>query len=341
MATDLLRTRRDQVFPKLTAQQIARLESHGTRFDVAAGQILAETGDIQRRLLVVLAGSIDVLLPASTGEEIVYILRSGDFAGEMSTLRGVAGFVRLRVRDPGVVFALDQDSLRDVVQTDAELSELMMRAFILRRMALLASQHGEVTLLGSRHSTGTLRVREFLARNAFPYMSVDLDSDPDARVWMDRYRVGPHDLPLLIGRGGEALRSSSLHEVARFLQMNREVPADQLHDVVVIGAGPAGLAAAVYAASEGLDVRVIEDFAPGGQAGSSSRIENYLGFPTGISGQALAGRALVQAQKFGAVVSIASTAVRLHCEEHPYAVELADGTRAHAHAVVIATGARY
>jgi thioredoxin reductase (NADPH) len=341
MAHDLLEKRRDQVFPKLTSLQIARLEAHGNRIDTRAGEVLVEPGDPHRKLLVVLSGSLEIALPGVRGEALLTVLVPGDFTGEMSTLRGVPGFVRIRVREGGAVLAIEERNLRDVVQTDAELSEILMRAFILRRMGILSSGQSEVMLLGSRHSAGTLKLQKFLTRNAYPYVSVDIDSDPGVQALLDRFHVAVEDVPVVIGRGGQLLKNPSIHDIAEFLQMNPTLDDSAVHDVIVVGAGPAGLAAAVYAASEGLDVLVVEATAPGGQAGTSSKIENYLGFPTGISGQALAGRALVQAQKFGANVSIASPAKGLLCERRPYALELSDGRVVHASSVIIATGAQY
>jgi len=341
MVTDLLEKRREQLFPKLTAQQIARLEAHGKRIDTRAGEVLVEPGERHRNLLVVLSGSLELALPGMLGEALITVLLPGDFAGEMSTLRGVAGFVRVRVRDGGAVLSIDDESLRDVVQTDAELSELFMRAFILRRMGLVASGQSEVTLLGSRHSAATLTLRKFLTRNSYPYVSVDIDTDPGVQALLDRFQVGVEDIPVVIARGGRVFKNPSIHDVARFLDMNPAVDDTKVHDLVVVGAGPAGLAAAVYAASEGLETLVVEATAPGGQAGTSSRIENYLGFPTGISGQALAGRALVQAQKFGASVNVAVLAERVRCERRPYSVDLSDGRVVLAGVIVIATGAQY
>jgi len=341
VASDLLLKRRDQVFPKLTAAQIARLEAHGERVDTRAGEVLVEPGDRHRKLLVVLAGSLEIVLPGLLGDELLTVLLPGDFAGEVSTLRGVAGLTRIRVGNSGTVLAIDDDSLRTVVQTDAELSEIFMRAFILRRMGLISSGQSEVMLLGSHHSAGTLKLQRFLTRNSYPYVSVDVDNDPGVQALLDRFHVAVTEIPVVIGRGGRVLKNPSIHEIAEFLNMNPTLDDAAVHDIVVVGAGPAGLAAAVYAASEGLDVLVVESTAPGGQAGTSSKIENYLGFPTGISGQALAGRALVQAQKFGANVTVACPAHELRCQRRPYELELGDGRVVRASAVVIATGAQY
>src|SRR5258705_9736095 len=217
----------------------------------------------------------------------------------------------------------------------------MMRSFSLRRDGLEASGQGQIMLLGSRHSAATLQLREFLTRNAYPHVNVDLDGDTDVQALLDRFQVGVEEVPVVIGHCGRVFRNPSIRDVAKYLQMNPAIDESKVHDLVVVGAGPAGLAAAVYAASEGLDVLVIETLAPGGQAGSSSKIENYLGFPTGISGLALAGRALVQAQKFGAEVAIATSAVRLICDRQPFRVELSDGVTVRSRTVIIASGAEY
>ena len=206
-------------------------------------------------------------------------------------------------------------------------------------MGLVSSGQSEVILLGSRHSADTLRLRKFLTRNSYPFVSLDIDGDPGAQALLERFHVAVEDIPVVIDRGGRVLRNPAIREVAEVLQLNRTIDESSVYDLVVVGAGPAGLAAAVYAASEGLDVLVLEATAPGGQAGTSSRIENYLGFPTGISGQALASRALVQPQKFGANVNVACVAKRLECQRHPYSLELSDRRIVQASAVIIATGA--
>ena len=333
--------RKDQTFPTLTPAQIARLTPHGETMAVRKGQILTEPGDRHRKLFVVLSGSLEVVLPTMTGEKLVIVVEPGSFTGEMSNLRGVGGLTRTRVREDGEVLAITDDQLRVVVQTDARLSELMMRAFILRRVLLVSAQQGDVILIGSRHSAGTLRVQQFLSRNAFPFVNLDVDSDPSVQALLDRFHVTVNDIPVVICRGENMAKNPSNEQLAECLGMNPHIDSETVRDVIVIGAGPAGLAAAVYAASEGMNVLVLESVAPGGQAGSSSRIENYLGFPTGISGQALAGRALVQAQKFGTEVAIANSAIRLRCEPKPFEIELSGARLVRGRAIIIASGVEY
>jgi thioredoxin reductase (NADPH) len=347
MANDLYEKRREQMFPKLAPTQVARLEAHCTRRETVAGEILLKVGAPARGIFIVVAGSVEVALPSSDVHTetcdyaLLNVLGPGDFSGEMSTLRGSPALVRLRVAEAGVVLEMGLDELRRVVQNDAALSELMMRAFILRRLGMLESGHSEVTVVGSSRAGDTLRIREFLTRNARPHVHIDIDRDPDAQALLERFRVTPQELPVVICRAGELFRNPANRALADCLGINGKPDDGVVHDLVIIGAGPAGLAAAVYAASEGLDVRMVDSFAPGGQAGTSSRIENYLGFPTGISGAALAGRAISQAQKFGADLSVAWQAVRLHCDDWPYAVEMSDGAMLRGRAIVIASGAQY
>jgi thioredoxin reductase (NADPH) len=338
---DLYESRRDQMYPKLTPNQIERIRGFGKAVPIRAGEVLVEPGQRYGGMLVVLSGSIAIVRPGMAGEEPITVHTPGSFVGEMSSLRGAGGHVRARVQESGEAIAVDHEGLRRLVQSDAELSEIFMRAFILRRMRLIASQSGDVVLIGSNHSAGTLRLRQFLGRNGFPYVSVDVDHDADVAELLERFHVALTDIPVVLCHGQKVLKNPTNQQVAECLGMNPEFDDTRVRDMVVIGAGPAGLASAVYGASEGLDVLVLETTAPGGQAGSSSKIENYLGFPTGISGQALAGRALVQAQKFGADVAIASTAVKLKCDRRPYEIELSNGHSVHARTIIIASGAEY
>jgi thioredoxin reductase (NADPH) len=341
MAT-LFETRREQMFPKLTAEQIERLKPHGRVIRTIAGQVLSEAGQGHRDMHVVLSGSLQITLPGLQGETPITVETPGDFTGEMSTLRGLGGFTRVRVAEPGEILSISESQLREIVQTDSEIMEIFMRAFILRRMGLISSeQGGDVILVGSTTSSGTLRLVQFLTRNTYPFVLKDIDTDEDARHCLARFNLQSADLPVVVCRGEVVLKNPSNAEVAACLGMNPQFDANKVRDVIIIGAGPAGLAAAVYAASEGLDVLVIETVAPGGQAGSSSKIENYLGFPTGISGLALAGRALVQAQKFGAEVAIATSALRLSCDQVPFRIELSDEQTVRGRTVIIASGAQY
>jgi thioredoxin reductase (NADPH) len=341
MLANLYGERKNQTFPTLTPAQIARLAAHGTRVTVPEGRILAEPGDRHRKLFVVLSGSIEIVRPTLQGEQLLVVLTTGQFTGEMSTLRGVGSLARARVRENAELLAIPDDELRAVVQTDAILSELFMRAFILRRVALVAARQGDLILIGSRHSAGTLRLQQFLTRNAYPYVNLDIDTDSGVQALLDRFHVTVDDIPIVICRGEKIAKNPTNEQLAECLEMNPQIDCKTVRDLIVIGAGPAGLAAAVYAASEGLNVLVLETNAPGGQAGSSSRIENYLGFPTGISGQALAGRALVQAQKFGAEVAIANSALRLRCEPKPFEIELSAEHIVRGRAIVIASGIEY
>jgi len=336
-----LTARIGQMFPTLTAAQIARIAARGRRHPIRRGEVLMEAGSEVTPFLVVTAGQIEIVLPSGAAETLVALHGPGQFTGEIQMLSGRRALARARARESGEVIELDRDGLLNLVQTDSELSEIIMRAFILRRVELIAHGFGDVVLMGSSHCAGTLRVKEFLTRNGHPYSYVDLDHDAHIQDLLDRFHVSAADVPVLICRGDVVLRNPSNQQIADCLGFNAAIDQSQVRDVVVVGAGPAGLAAAVYAASEGLDVLVIETNAPGGQAGSSSRIENYLGFPTGISGQALAARAYRQAEKFGAHVVIAQSATQLTGDRKSYTIEIGNGSRVPARTVIIATGAEY
>ncbi|HEY2323986.1 MAG TPA: FAD-dependent oxidoreductase [Thermoanaerobaculia bacterium] len=335
--------RDEQLWPALTPAQMARIEKRGKRRSLAAGEVLIEAGQLEFPFFIVIDGEIVVERTTCDDVQLVVTYGPGSFSGELNMLAGRRPLVTMRAQLESTVVEVPRDALLALVQTDVELSEIIMRAFILRRVLLLERGFGDVLILGSDFSPRTLEIREFLARNAHPATYVDLDHDPAAQEILDHFHVSLDDVPLVICRREAVLRHPTNAEIAECLGFNQAIDVDEGHirDVVIIGAGPGGLGAAVYAASEGLDVLMIEANAPGGQAGSSMRIENYLGFPSGITGQELATRAYTQAEKFGAQLIIAKSAARLQCGERPYAVAIDDGTRVHAKTVIIATGASY
>jgi thioredoxin reductase (NADPH) len=333
--------RLDQIFPKLTPAQIARVAAHGTRREVNVGEILIQQGERGFPFFVVMSGELEIIRPNCKGETVITTHGPGHFSGEVNMLSGRQALVRVRVGKPGEVIVIPRDRLLTLIQTDSELSEILMRAFILRRVELIAHSMGDVTLIGSSHSAGTLRIKEFLMRNGHPYTYVDLDRNADVQTMLDHFHVTAADVPVVICRNTVVMRNPSNQQIADCLGFNDTVDEARVRDLVIVGAGPSGLAAAVYGASEGLDVLVLETSSPGGQAGSSSKIENYLGFPTGISGQELAGRAYTQAQKFGAQMLVTKSASRLTCDRKPYAIEIDSGVHVPARTVIIATGAEY
>src|SRR6266403_2584534 len=337
---DLYMQRREQMFPRLTAAQIERIARLGERQRIPRGRVLIEPGD-NPPFYVVISGELEIVQPADGTERPLTVIEAGQFTGETNMLSGRGSLVRGRMREDGELLALSPKALRSLVQSDSELSEILLRAFILRRVALIAAAQSDTVLIGSSHSAGTLRIREFLTRNGQPHVYLDVDKDPAVQALLDRFALTVDDVPFLICRYQRVLRNPSNQEVAECLGLNAAIDGAAVRDLVVVGAGPAGLAAAVYGASEGLDGLVLESTAPGGQAGSSSKIENYLGFPTGISGLALASRALVQAQKFGAEIRTAYTACQLRCDTRPYTIQFTNGHAVQARCIIIATGAEY
>ncbi len=325
------------IFPTLTAAQIERLVPLGRERPFEAGDILFEPGGTNRPLMVVLEGEIEIL---SDRDTLVTVHHPGNFSGDVDLIAGQPAVVRARARRAGRVLEVPAVRVRSLVLTDPELSQILLRAFILRRALLMTRSAGSIVLIGSRHSAGTLTLQEFLTRNNQPYAYLDADHDAGVQATLEEFGVDVDDVPVLICSGSQVLKKPTIEEVADRLGLSR-LSRDVVRDLVVIGAGPAGLAAAVYGASEGLDVLVLEATAPGGQAGSSSRIENYLGFPTGVSGHDLASGALLQAQKFGAELVVARTAVALQCDRRPYRISLGPGIDVAARTVVIATGVKY
>jgi thioredoxin reductase (NADPH) len=335
--------RLEHIFPTLNAGHIARISARGKKREAQAGEVLVEPGDNNLPFFLVISGALEIMRPTSRGEEAVVVHQAGQFSGEVGILSGRRSLVRARMRDAGEVIEVDHSGLQELIETDSELSEILMRAFILRRVEFIAHGWGDAVLLGTNNSSGTLRIKEFLTRNGYPHSYVDLEDESGSgvREMLKHFQVTGSDVPIVICRGKNVLRNPTNQQVADCLGWNEGIDLTKVRDIVVVGAGPSGLAAAVYAASEGLDVLVIETYAPGGQAGSSSKIENYLGFPTGISGQELAGRAYTQAQKFGARVVIARGAARLDCGRNPYIIEIEGGATVPAWTVIIATGAEY
>jgi thioredoxin reductase (NADPH) len=329
------------LFPVLSTAQISRIASHGLIRPITRGEVLIEGGETNVPFFVVKAGEVEVIRPSGLGALLIAIVRANQFTGDISMILGRPAQMRLCASQSGEVVQLTRDQMHALIQTDAEIGAVLMKALIYRRIHLVAQGIGDALLIGSAQSAATLRIKAFLTRNDHPFKYLDLDRDADVRDLLDRFRVEPAELPVLICRGERVLKNPSNQAIADCLGFNGRIDRAHQRDVVIVGAGPAGLAAAVYAASEGLDALVLEASSPGGQAGSSSRIENYLGFPTGISGQELAGRAYAQAQKFGADVMIAKSAAELTCERGAYGVRLDDGATIPARTVIIATGARY
>jgi thioredoxin reductase (NADPH) len=330
-----------QIFPALTPAQIERIRAHSNLRRVEPGEILFRPGDIGVPFFVLLSGSLEIVQPGLNGERLITTHHAGAFTGELSMISWQRCLVLGRVAQAGEFLEMSADGLRSLIARDAELSEIIMRAFILRRLALITHHLGNVILMGSRHSAATLRLREFLGRNGHPYTYVDLDTDKMSQELLDRFSVKLEEIPVIICNSGTVLRNPSTQQLADCLGLNVCIDNSHIRDLVIVGAGPSGLAAAVYAASEGLDALLVETEAPGGQAGSSSKIENYLGFPTGVSGQELAARALTQAQKFGARMMVAHSIVKLNCDRRPYTLILDDGVTLLARSIVIATGAQY
>src|SRR4051812_45330693 len=316
------------------------MAARGRRRPTTLGEVLYDAGDRSIPLFVVVSGELQVVRTAP-GDTLIATHARSQFSGECAVVTGRGSIFRVRVSEPGEVIQLDRDQLLELVQTDAELGEILLGAFLQRRLGLIAGNLGDVVVLGSTHDSGTLHVREFLTRNAHPFRYVDLDRDADAQEMLDRFGVGVPGIPVVICRGQAILRQPTNAQIVDCLGFNDTLDGTHVVDLAVVGAGPSGLAAAVYGASEGLDVLVIESNVPGGQAGSSSRIENYLGFPTGISGLDLTTRAYSQALKFGAQVIVARGATRLTCDGPRYTLDIDEGTRITARAVIIATGAHY
>jgi thioredoxin reductase (NADPH) len=325
--------------PTLSSQHINRIRSVAQLRPVRSGEILYEPSQPDVPLFIVLEGTVSI---SRTGEDqkILAIREAGQFTGEMSVISGKRSLLKAHVTADGAVLELSRDKVLSLMAKDTELGDIFMEAFVARRLLMIQLGEGNVLLFGTKSSARTLALREFLTRNGHPFTYVDIDSDSFEGELMDKLAVRYGELPVVYCNSRFVLRNPSIAELAACLDLN--INTDRgVRDVLVIGAGPAGLAAAVYAASEGLKTLVIEKSAPGGQAGSSSKIENYLGFPTGLSGQELANRSMAQAHKFGAQLMVAQSVVHIDSSRQPYKIVLGSGLKFHARSIVIATGAQY
>jgi thioredoxin reductase (NADPH) len=336
----LIATRGAQMFPRLTDEEVARLTRFGEPRSYRAGETIAHVGQTGLGLFLILKGKVEVSQNDQGQHAPIVTHEHGNFMGELAQLSGRPYLAEAVARTDVEAIAILPDRLRALLIAEADVGERIMRALILRRMGLIESGVGPV-IVGDEGNGDVLRLTNFLRRNGQPYRQLDPEQDSCARTLIERFEVSSEELPIVLCLGGQLLRNPSEDQLARCVGLVGPIDADKLYDVVVIGAGPAGLATAVYASSEGLSVLAIDCRSFGGQAGASARIENYLGFPTGISGMALMGRAFSQAQKFGVEVAIPDEAVKLECGNAPCHVLLATGERVQARTVVIATGARY
>lgn len=331
-----------EMFPKLSADMMDRVKAFGREESFESGAYLFKSGQRGIDFFIIIDGAVDIVENDGRGGTVVVTThRANEFTGELNHLNDRAALVNARAALPTRAIRVPREAFQTMVCAEPDIGDVILRAFILRRLGLIEQAQGGAIVIGSLHSGEALRIQSFLTGNGYPNHLLDIDQDPGARTALASFDLKEDDLPVVIVDGKNVLKRPTNGKLADALGITEELDPDQVYDVVVVGAGPAGLAAAVYAASEGLDTIVVEAVAPGGQAGTSSRIENYLGFPMGISGQALASRAQVQAQKFGARLLIARTAMGLDCSDRPFRLHLQDGTVIAAHAVVVASGARY
>ncbi len=342
----LIEARRDQMFPVLQPAEIDRLARFGERKSYAAGERIVATGEIAPGAFVILAGHVDVMQGGTLRHsEPIVTHGPGSFMGELAQLSSRPSLVDTYAKEPVLALVIPPRRLRNLLVEEAELGERIMRALILRRVGLIETGAGGPVIVGAADNGDVLRLEGFLARNGHPHQLLDPKTDPCAQTLVERFHIAPHELPIVVCPNGQLLRNPSEVQLARCIGLVGPIDPDRIYDVVIVGAGPAGLAASVYAASEGLSVLVLDCHAFGGQAGASARIENYLGFPTGISGMALMGRAYSQSQKFGAEMAIPDEAGSLQGHTVSgggrFLVTLANQEHVRARAIVIASGARY
>jgi thioredoxin reductase (NADPH) len=334
--------RKAQTFPRLSEEMAARVAAYGTEERLPKGTLVFERGERSVDFFFVLEGTIEIFDFDEDGQPNVFTVHGErQFSGELDLFNDRQILVSGRTGVDSRVVRVKRPDFRRLVTGEPDIGEIIMRAFILRRVGLIRHTRGGVVLIGPGHRGDTLRLRRFLTRNGYPHRLLDTEVDPDTGGFLECFELTPDQLPVVISPDHRVLRNPSTAALADDLGLTETIDPDRIYDVAVVGAGPAGLAAAVYAASEGLDTIVIEGMAPGGQAGTSSKIENYLGFPTGISGQALAGRAQIQAQKFGARLAISRNVAGIDCSKQFYRIKLDDDQTISARVVIVATGARY
>jgi len=331
-----------QTFPVLTLEQIERAKSLGQEEALPKGIILFERGERSVDFFIVLQGNIEIYEHRQHGLNVVTIHGEHQFTGEIDLFNSRQILVSGRMGEDGRVLRFDRQQFRKLIAAEPDIGETVMRAFILRRMGLISHQQAAVTLIATKESADELRIERFLRRNGYPLEILTYDAACQETALLHNVDLKEDQLPVVyIHLGEQLLYNPSNLELAEQLGLVEVLPPDRVYDVAIVGGGPAGLSAAVYAASEALDTVLIEAEAPGGQAGTSSKIENYLGFPTGISGQALAGRAQVQAQKFGATIALPFLVNKIDCQSHPFILTLDSGIQIQTKAVVIASGAHY
>jgi thioredoxin reductase (NADPH) len=334
------------MFPVLSAQEIDRLRRFGIVRNYLAGEKLVQAGAVADGLTVILSGRVEISQTDNAGNHVPIVTHgAGAFMGELAQLSGHPSLVNATAKNVVEALIISPDRLRALMVAEADLGERIMRALILRRVGLIETGTGGPLIIGRAENGDVLRLEGFLSRNGHPHQRLDPDSDPDAEALIKRFHLDREHLPIVLCPGGQLLRNPTENELARCIGMVGPVDTGRVYDVAVVGAGPAGLATAVYAASEGLSVLVFDCRAFGGQAGASARIENYLGFPTGISGMALMARAYNQAQKFGVEMAIPNEANALHAQSHEtesrFVLKSFNDESATARSIVIATGARY
>lgn len=340
ISTTTYDTRGAQMFLRLSDKEIARVAHFGEQRHFRAGESVARPGEVGEGLMVILSGKVEVTRPENGKQVHVVTHERGNFLGELAQLSGRPFLVAATALTDVEAVAIPPERLRALLIAEADLGERIMRALILRRVGLIEAGAGPI-IIGDEANADVLRLVNFLRRNGHPYQRLDPASDTCAQTLVERFHVEPEELPIVLCPGGQLLRNPSEDQIARCVGLVGPIDSNRLYDVAIVGAGPAGLATAVYAASEGLSVLAIDCRSFGGQAGASARIENYLGFPTGISGMALMGRAFSQAQKFGVEVAIPDEAVKFECGNQPCHIQLATSERIQARTIVIATGARY